>query len=253
MLIETTHPYVEAIFNASLVAWENDGFIHEQLNRYYDSPFIEPYKFNHVQAYGLMLNGRAVIAINGTDGTKDDWENNLRAGMGRYYHDGIYSEYVRDLKPFVMDFSRTVRNINPRTPIYLHAHSQGAAEAQMALVDLREEFPCINTEAVVFCGPRVMSTEGKARAKSLGCRVTHLVMKGDIVDNVGGIEFKLWPPKISFAKHYGYVVNLPKVENHVLFGHKYSVVMKSIQKLFEKWKMPEQIGYIEEIKHVAKV
>lgn len=244
------HLYTQSFFHSCLASWENKGFIDAMVEKWYPGSYIVHYRHNNVQAYGLTTNNRNYIAVNGTDGTMQDWGNNLNAFGSGDFHPGIEREYMHDFAIWARSFTRGKYCGN--STLWC-GHSQGAATAQRGMLDQIETNYSRDVQAIVFCGLKLCNRSGIKRMKKNKCRVTQLFMPGDIVDNIGGVEYKLWPPYLAWSKHYGYIVKLPKVERDLIMGHAYSHVKRSMEQLYCNWKMPRQNRYLRAIEEVIKI
>jgi hypothetical protein len=250
--LERTHLYTQSIFNSALVAHKDNDYIRDKVEKFYpDSGPVEIYRENHAQAYWFRCNKFSIIAINGTDGSAEDWKNNFVASVNKYFHKGISEEYYRDLSPFIMDVAKIERKHD--IPIKIFAHSQGDAEGNLAVLQIREKYHDFDVEAVGSCGPRLCTSAGIGRMRAVGCRITHIINAGDLVPLVGGIIFKIKPFKISWAGNYGYMVKLPKVEKHIVMGHAWSNVMDGLDGLYKNWGRNDLRKPLSDIREVAKL
>jgi hypothetical protein len=246
--LQRAHRYVQSIFLSALIAHENDGYICDAVDRYYPLvKYREVVRVNHTATLLIDTTTERIMAHNGTDGTLHDWANNFKANTNELFHDGISDEYFKDISPTVCEFAKGCK-----VPIRQYGHSQGDSDAVLSVYDIRG-MGSYDVEAIGSCGPEVMTQNGKKVMSALGCRVTKMRMKYDLASKVGGIQIVKKFPFLNFCTDYGKIVDLPPTKFDPVIAHAWSHVMDSQKLLFEKWKMPEQIEYINAVRHVCKI
>ena len=264
IMISNSHLYTWAIFHASNAAWESEDAIEDHIKQFCPGySYFESYRNDHAQAYYLQIGARSVIAINGTDGTMEDWGNNLTALADKYGHPGFRKEYYDDLSPWIL--KKAKYDVHHGNKILLCTHSQGTAEGNLAVLDINEKYRSYkpDVEQIGFGGPKSHTPAGLLRMASARCRVTHLKRSDDPITKIGGIRYK-FPFKFQWTSHYGYQVKLPKTSinlrgdkakwpkalTDLAGGHAWSSYMYS---LAEWYSWAGKLGEIKVLKDIMKV